>query len=222
MFRFVCARITCREIFVGWWWLRLSQFPSALLPCQSLRIDRSPPVNTVPNECGFLVGRQSESLSSHSSWEKTALRSHQAYKHFHCTNSSFYVGKTEIKMVSKTYGIFCFTSFLKWSDMWPSMVTHTLNSCSAFNPSKYTHTAVNTHTGAVGSQCCGAQGAFGSLAPCSRAPQSWYWRWRESAGYSLPPPKIPAGQETRTRDLRLTSPTLHPLGHGCQVWVSKT
>ncbi len=29
--------------------------------------------------------------------------------------------------------------------MWPSMVTHTRNLCSAFNPSKCTHTVVNTH-----------------------------------------------------------------------------
>ncbi len=29
--------------------------------------------------------------------------------------------------------------------MWPSMMTQTLNVCSAFNPSKGTHTAVNTH-----------------------------------------------------------------------------
>ncbi len=41
---------------------------------------------------------------------------------------------------------------LKWRDMWPSMVTHTLNLCSAFNPSyvhtyssEHPHTAVNTH-----------------------------------------------------------------------------
>ncbi len=26
------------------------------------------------------------------------------------------------------------------------MVTHTRNSCSAFNPAKYAHTVVNTHT----------------------------------------------------------------------------
>ncbi len=32
-----------------------------------------------------------------------------------------------------------------WSDVWPSMVTHTRNLCSAFNPSKCTHTVVNTH-----------------------------------------------------------------------------
>ncbi len=30
----------------------------------------------------------------------------------------------------------------------------------------------------------------------------------ESAGHSLPPPTIPAGPETRTRDLQVTSPTL--------------
>ncbi len=34
----------------------------------------------------------------------------------------------------------------KWRDIRPSMVTHTRNSCSAFNPSKCTHTVVNTHT----------------------------------------------------------------------------
>ncbi len=37
----------------------------------------------------------------------------------------------------------------------------------------------------------------------------------DSAGQSLPPPRIPAGPETRTCDLWVTSPTLHPLGHDC-------
>ncbi len=39
---------------------------------------------------------------------------------------------------------FFFFFFLSY--VWPSMVTHTRNLCSAFNPSKCTHTAVNTHT----------------------------------------------------------------------------
>ncbi len=65
------------------------------------------------------------------------------------------------------------------SGVWPSMVTHTQNLCSAFNPSKCTHSSEHT-PGAVGSQCCGARGAVGGLVPCSRvSPQSWYWRWRE-------------------------------------------
>ncbi len=34
-----------------------------------------------------------------------------------------------------------------------------------------------------------------------------------SAGYSLPP----AGPETRTRNLQVTSPTLYPLGHDCPI-----
>ncbi len=35
----------------------------------------------------------------------------------------------------------------KWRDMWPSMVTHTRNLCSAFNPSKvHTHSSEHTHT----------------------------------------------------------------------------
>ncbi len=32
------------------------------------------------------------------------------------------------------------------NDVWPCMVTHTWNLCSEFNPSKCTHTVVNTHT----------------------------------------------------------------------------
>ncbi len=84
--------------------------------------------------------------------------------------------------------------------MWPFMVTHTQNLCSAFNPSKvhtqqcaHTHTAVNTHTpGAVGRHFMLQQGEFGGSVTCSRAPQSWYWGWRESAVHSLPPPTIPA------------------------------
>ncbi len=35
----------------------------------------------------------------------------------------------------------------KWRDMWPSMVTHTRNLCSAINPSKvHTHRSEHTHT----------------------------------------------------------------------------
>ncbi len=69
----------------------------------------------------------------------------------------------------------------KECDVLSSMVTHTRNWCSAFNPSKCTHTAVTSeHThcehapGAVGSHCSSARGAIGGLVPCSRAPQSWY------------------------------------------------
>ncbi len=76
----------------------------------------------------------------------------------------------------------------KWCDIRPSMVTHTLNFCSAINPHKVcTHTAVNTHTpGAVGNHlCCGAWGAVGGSVPCSRAPQS-YWGWRERCTFTPP------------------------------------
>ncbi len=74
-------------------------------------------------------------------------------------------------------------------DIRPSMVTHTLNLCSAFIPSK-----VNTHThsehtpGAVGSHLCySARGAVGGSVPCSRvSPQSWYWRRRECCTFTPP------------------------------------
>ncbi len=70
-----------------------------------------------------------------------------------------------------------------------------------------THTAVNTPThhehthGAVGSHlCCGARGAVWGSVPCSRAPQSWYWGWRERCTFT-PPTYNSCRPETRTRNL---------------------
>ncbi len=49
--------------------------------------------------------------------------------------------------------------------------------------SEHTH---REHTpGAVGSHCSSARGAVGGSVPCSRAPQSWYWRWRECCSFTL-------------------------------------
>ncbi len=44
---------------------------------------------------------------------------------------------------------FCWKWKWKWPGIRPSIVTHTLNLCSAINPSKSLHTAVNTHTQTV-------------------------------------------------------------------------
>ncbi len=73
------------------------------------------------------------------------------------------------------------------------MVTHTRNWSSAFNPSKCTHTAVSIehthceHTpGAVGSHCSSARRAIVGSVPCSRTPQSWYWRRRECCSFTIP------------------------------------
>ncbi len=106
----------------------------------------------------------------------------------------------------------------KGSGVWPNMATHTQNLCSAFNPSKCTHTVVNinleqwaANAAAPGEQLgvrCLAQGSH-----LSRGIEGG-----ESAGYSLPPPTIPAGPEIRTHDLRVTSPTLYPLGHDCPCY----
>ncbi len=81
----------------------------------------------------------------------------------------------------------------KWRDMWPSIVTHTRNLCSAFNPfkvhthsSKHTHT-VNTHLEQWAAFYAAAPGgAVAGSVPCSRAPQSWYWGWREHCTF-IPP-----------------------------------
>ncbi len=67
----------------------------------------------------------------------------------------------------------------------------------------------------------GARGAVGGSVPCSRTPQSWYWR------RILPPSTIPAGPEIWTHNLPLTSPTRYPLGHDCppeinMMWLDFT
>ncbi len=92
------------------------------------------------------------------------------------------------------------------------MVTHTRNLCSAFNPSKCTHTVVNIHPEqwAANAAAPGEQLGVRCLAQGSHLSRGI--EGGESAGYSLPPPTIPARPETRTHDLRVTSPTLYPLG----------
>ncbi len=115
------------------------------------------------------------------------------------------------------------------------------NLCSAFNPPKCTHTVVNTHTPWTHTRSSGqpmlrhpgsswgfgallkgtsvvvlkVERAVGGLVPCSRTPRSWYWRWRERWLFT-PPPTIPAGPETRTRDYRVTSLNIYPVGHDCR------
>ncbi len=91
--------------------------------------------------------------------------------------------------------------------MWPSMVAHTRNLCSAFNPSKvHTHSSEHTHTvstrpeqwAAIYAAAPGEQLGVRCLAQghLSRGIEQG-----ESAVNSLPPPTIPAGPETRTRKL---------------------
>ncbi len=98
--------------------------------------------------------------------------------------------------------------------MWPSMVTHTRNLCSAFNPSKvHTHSSVHT-PGAVGSHIAAVHRELLGIRCLDQGshPSVVVLRVEESAGYSLPPPTIP-GSETRTPNLRVLSQTLYPLGH---------
>ncbi len=74
----------------------------------------------------------------------------------------------------------------KGSGVWPSMVTHTRNLSSAFNPSKCTLTAVNTHP-EQWAAILRRPGSSGGSVPCSRvSPQSWYWRWREHLLFTPP------------------------------------
>ncbi len=66
------------------------------------------------------------------------------------------------------------------------MVTHTWNLSSAFNPSKCTLTAVNTHPEQWAAMLRRPGSSWG-IGPCSRvSPQSWYWRWREHLLFTPP------------------------------------
>ncbi len=87
------------------------------------------------------------------------------------------------------------------------MVTHTRNLCSAFNPSKVNTHSMNTHPeqwAAIYAAVSGEQLVVQCLAQghLSRGIEGG-----ESAVHSLPPPTIPAGPETRARNLWITSPT---------------
>ncbi len=74
------------------------------------------------------------------------------------------------------------------------MVTHTMSSCSAFNPSKVlTHSSEYTPR-AVGSHlCCGAQEALVCVRCLAQGHLSHGIEGGESTVHSLPPPTIPAG-----------------------------
>ncbi len=76
-------------------------------------------------------------------------------------------------------------------------VTH-WNLCAAFNPSKCTHTAVNTHPEqwAANATAPGEQLGVWCLAQGSHLSRGI--EGGENARYSLPPPTIPAGAEIRT------------------------
>ncbi len=73
------------------------------------------------------------------------------------------------------------------------------------------HTHSSEHTpGAVGSHIAAPGEQLGDRCLAQGSHLSRSIEGGESAGYSLPPPTIAAGPETRAHDLRVTSPTLHP------------
>ncbi len=95
----------------------------------------------------------------------------------------------------------------KWRDIRPSMVTHTRNLCSAFNPSKvhthsieHTHT-VNTHPEQWAAIYAAAPGEQLGVRCLAQGHRSRGIEGGESTIHSLPPPTIPAGPEARTRKL---------------------
>ncbi len=96
------------------------------------------------------------------------------------------------------------------------MVTHTRNVCSAFNPSKvHTHThssehahTVNTHPEQWAAIYAVAPGEQLGVRCFAQEHLSRGIEGGESAVHSLPPPTIPAGPETQTRNPWITSLTL--------------
>ncbi len=94
-----------------------------------------------------------------------------------------------------------------------NVVTHTLQSCSAFNQSKvHTHT-MNTHleqSAAIYAAVSGEKLWVQCLAQghLSRGIESG-----ESAGHSLPPPSIPAGLRLELATFRFRVQLDKPIGH---------
>ncbi len=67
---------------------------------------------------------------------------------------------------------------------WPILGISVLH----FNPSKvHAHSSEHTHTVNTHPEQWAARGAVGSSVPCSRAPKSWYWGWRERCKFTPPP-----------------------------------
>ncbi len=76
-------------------------------------------------------------------------------------------------------------------------------------PIQSAHTQQWTHTHTVNTWSSGQPfmlqapwGAVGGSVPCSRAPQSWYWGWRERCTF-IPPPTILAGPRLELATFRL-------------------
>ncbi len=107
--------------------------------------------------------------------------------------------------------------------MWPSI--HTRNLCSAFKLSKCTHTQTQlwthtswTHTQSSGQlmlQHPGSSWGFGALLKGLTSVVVLKVERKHWLFTPPPPPTITARPETRTCNLRVTSPTLYPLGHDC-------
>ncbi len=93
------------------------------------------------------------------------------------TSCSYYIHISEVKVKWHTakYGDPCSELVLC---IYPIQSAHT---------QQWTHTHREHTPGAVGSHlCCGARGAVGGSVSCSRAPQSWYWGWRERWTFTPP------------------------------------
>ncbi len=74
----------------------------------------------------------------------------------------------------------------KYGDLYSEFVLCIYPILSA-HTQQWTHTHHEHTPGAVGSHlCCGARGAVGGSVSCSRAPQSWYWGWRECCTFTPP------------------------------------
>ncbi len=85
------------------------------------------------------------------------------YKHLTFLTKELIVMSTKFKCSHTSSNI---VPIHKWSDIWPSFLTHTQNLCSAFHPSKCTHTQQWTHTRSCGQAMLwppGSSWGFGAL-----------------------------------------------------------
>ncbi len=92
-----------------------------------------------------------------------------------------------------------------WRDIRPSMVTHTRNLCSAFNPSNVLiHSSEHTHTPWTHTRRPGSSWGFGALL---KGTSVVVLRVERERCTFTPPTYNSCWPETRTRNLSITSPT---------------
>ncbi len=143
-------------------------------------------------QCQSVRGAVCQSVHSHHDAAQTGTHTHTKVFYFFLFNWILLFSKDTLNVSNVTMMTFS----ANYGDPYSEFVL-----CITHPKCTHTHTHREHTPRAVGSHlCCGARGAVGVSVPCSRAPQSWYWGWRERCTFT-PPTYNSCRTETRTHNL---------------------